>query len=124
MTISTIHSAKGLEWSVVHLPHLIDGAVPSDMALTSKSGLEEEQRLFYVGLTRARDELRLYVPLRMPFQRRSQDDRHGFAPMSRFLDDAVMPFVDAREVLPERPVSVAGTTTLSSVTVDLDPLWA
>jgi DNA helicase-2/ATP-dependent DNA helicase PcrA len=124
VTISTIHSAKGLEWSVVHIPHLIDGAVPSDMALTSKSGLEEEQRLFYVALTRARDELRLYVPLRMPFRRRSKDDRHGFAPMSRFLDDTVMPLVDAREVLPERPASVAGPTTLSSVTVDLDPLWA
>ena len=124
VTISTIHSAKGLEWSVVHLPHLTDGAVPSDMALTSRSGLEEEQRLFYVALTRARDELRLYVPLRMPFRRRSSDDRHGFAPMSRFLDDAVMPLVDAREVLPERPASVAGPARRSSITVDLDPLWA
>jgi DNA helicase-2/ATP-dependent DNA helicase PcrA len=124
VTISTIHSAKGLEWSVVHLPHLIDGAVPSDMALTSRSGLEEEQRLFYVALTRARDELRMYVPLRIPFRRRSLDDRHGFAPMSRFLDDAAMPLVDALEVLPERPASVAGPARGSSVTVDLDALWA
>jgi DNA helicase-2/ATP-dependent DNA helicase PcrA len=123
VTISTIHSAKGLEWSVVHFPHLIDGAVPSDMALTSSSGLEEEQRLFYVALTRARDELRLYVPLQMPFRRRSLDDRHGFAPVSRFLDEEVMTLVDAIEVVPERQRAVPEATP-SSITVDLDPLWS
>jgi DNA helicase-2/ATP-dependent DNA helicase PcrA len=123
VNISTIHSAKGLEWSVVHIPHLIDGAVPSDMALTSRSGLEEEQRLFYVALTRARDELRLYVPLRMPFRRRNQDDRHGFAPQSRFLDDALMALVDAMEVVPDRPTAVPQATP-SSIAVDLDSLWS
>jgi DNA helicase-2/ATP-dependent DNA helicase PcrA len=122
VTISTVHSAKGLEWSVVHLPHLIDGAVPSDMALTTESGLEEEQRLFYVALTRARDELRLYVPLRMPFRRRTHDDRHGFAPPSRFLNDSVMALVDAKEILPERLAAIAPGTP-SSITVDLDSLW-
>ena len=122
VSISTIHSAKGLEWSVVHLPHLIDGAIPSDMALTSRSGLEEEQRLFYVALTRARDELRLYLPLRMPFRRRTKSDQHGFAQASRFLDDTVMQLVDAREVLPDRLTTVAQRTP-SSITVDLGPLW-
>ena len=60
LTLSTIHSAKGLEWSSVHLLHVVDGALPSDMALASDDGLEEEQRLFYVALTRARDTLRVY----------------------------------------------------------------
>jgi DNA helicase-2/ATP-dependent DNA helicase PcrA len=92
------------------------------MALTTESGLEEEQRLFYVALTRARDELRLYVPLRMPFRRRTHDDRHGFAPLSRFLNDSVMALVDAKEILPERVVASAPGTP-SSITVDLDPLW-
>jgi DNA helicase-2/ATP-dependent DNA helicase PcrA len=123
VTLSTIHSAKGLEWSVVHFPHLIDGAVPSDMALTSGSGLEEERRLFYVALTRARDELRLYVPLRMPFRRRNLDDRHGFAQLSRFLDDTVTALVDAIDVVPDRPSAVPQATP-SSITVDLDPLWS
>ena len=68
VVISTVHSAKGLEWPVVHLPQLVDGAVPSDMALTSP-GLEEEQRLFYVAVTRARDRLYLYAPLRMHHHR-------------------------------------------------------
>ncbi len=69
LVISTVHSAKGLEWPVVHLPQLVDGAVPSDMALTTPAGLEEEQRLFYVAVTRARDRLYLYAPLRMHHHR-------------------------------------------------------
>ena len=51
LTISTIHAAKGLEWPVVHLPHLVDGALPSDMALGDPGGLAEEHRLFYVAIT-------------------------------------------------------------------------
>ena len=66
VSISTIHSAKGLEWPVVHIPHLVDGAFPSDMALDSPVGLAEERRLFYVAVTRAKDELSLYTPLRLP----------------------------------------------------------
>ena len=45
LTISTIHAAKGLEWPVVHVPHLVDGALPSDMALGDPDGLAEEHRL-------------------------------------------------------------------------------
>ena len=52
LTISTIHSAKGLEWKAVHLMNTTDGMVPSDMALGSTEGLEEERRVFYVALTR------------------------------------------------------------------------
>src|ERR1019366_9545072 len=61
LVLSTVHSAKGLEWRVVHLPHLVDGAVPSDMALSAPAGLAEERRLFYVAVTRARDQLYLYA---------------------------------------------------------------
>src|SRR6202042_3960713 len=64
LTISTIHAAKGLEWPIVHVPHLVDGALPSDMALGDPGGLAEEHRLLYVALTRARDHLYLYAPLR------------------------------------------------------------
>jgi hypothetical protein len=58
----------------------------------------------------------------MPFRRRNLDDRHGFAPLSRFVDDAVMELVEAIEVVPERPTAVPQATP-SSITVDLDPLW-
>jgi DNA helicase II / ATP-dependent DNA helicase PcrA len=76
VVISTIHSAKGLEWSVVHVPHVVDGAIPIDMALRTPAGLDEERRLFYVAVTRSRDELHLYAPLCMPHHRFAQDDRH------------------------------------------------
>ena len=89
LTLSTIHSAKGLEWSAVHLLHAVDGALPSDMALASDDGLEEEQRLLYVALTRARDTLRVYTPMRMPTHPTSFGARHVLAKPSRFLTSAV-----------------------------------
>src|SRR5258708_21246317 len=85
LVISTVHSAKGLEWPVVHLPHLVDGAVPSDMALSSREGLAEERRLFYVAVTRARDELYLYAPLRLHYPRTGRADRHAYPQLSPFL---------------------------------------
>jgi DNA helicase-2/ATP-dependent DNA helicase PcrA len=121
LVLSTIHSAKGLEWSIVHLPHLVDGAFPSDMALTSPAGLAEERRLFYVATTRARDELRMYTPLRMPHHRHGRDDRHSFAPASRFLDAAALATMEIEELSPAREPVPAGPP--ASVEVDLAPLW-
>jgi Superfamily I DNA and RNA helicases len=91
LTISTIHAAKGLEWPIVHLPHLVDGAIPSDMALGDPGGLAEEHRLFYVAVTRARDHLYLYAPQRLHVHRRGRDDRHGFGQLTRFLDEGRWP---------------------------------
>jgi DNA helicase-2/ATP-dependent DNA helicase PcrA len=108
LTLSTVHSAKGLEWPRVHVIHVIDGAFPSDMALSSDDGLAEEQRLFYVAVTRARDELSIYTPLRMPHHRRGRDDRHSYAPASRFLTDEVLATADVIEVpRPERSLAAA-----------------
>ena len=92
--LSTIHSAKGLEWDSVHLIRACDGAVPSDMALTSDAGLAEEHRLFYVALTRARDSLRIYTPDRLPTHPTSFRARHVIAKPSRFLTPAAMDRVD------------------------------
>jgi DNA helicase-2/ATP-dependent DNA helicase PcrA len=102
VVVSTVHSAKGLEWPVVHLPHLVDGAFPSDMALRSPRGLEEERRLFYVACTRARDELSLYSPLRMPHHRRATDDRHSYAQRTRWLDDPALALLQVEEQPPAR----------------------
>jgi DNA helicase II / ATP-dependent DNA helicase PcrA len=121
LVLSTIHSAKGLEWSAVHVPHVIDGAIPIDMALSTPEGLEEEQRLFYVAVTRARDELHLYAPLRMPHHRFAQDDRHSFAPLSRFITEDVQ---TALEITDEKPHRVDVETIAGRpLMVDLDPLW-
>lgn len=121
VVISTIHSAKGLEWPIVHIPHVIDGFIPVDMALTSPEGLAEERRLFYVAVTRAADELHLYSPQRMPVHRFGRDDRHGLAPMSRFIDHAV---TERLEIHDDGAVGVSvAPGSGHRVTVGLDDLW-
>jgi DNA helicase II / ATP-dependent DNA helicase PcrA len=123
VVISTVHSAKGLEWTAVHMPHLVDGAFPSDMALGSAAGLAEERRLFYVATTRARDQLTLYCPLRMPHHRRGRDDRHSFAPASRFLDDGVLATLDVQQQVPARSAEHPAAT-VAAIGVDLESLWS
>jgi DNA helicase II / ATP-dependent DNA helicase PcrA len=123
LIISTVHSAKGLEWPVVHLPQLVDGAVPSDMALSTAAGLEEEQRLFYVAVTRARDRLFLYAPLRLHHHRRGADDRHSYAQLSRFLDAAALAHCELTDAAPARPVLVPAAPLAASVDRDLASLW-
>jgi len=85
LTLSTVHSAKGMEWGAVHIIHAADGNFPADMSLSTTEGLEEERRLMYVALTRARDVLSVYVPLRYHHKRAGVGDRHSYAPLSRFL---------------------------------------
>jgi len=86
VTISTIHSAKGGEWRAVTVGHAADGNLPSDMALGDVDGLEEERRLLYVALTRAKEHLAVTYPLRYHIHRYGSGDRHHFAQLSRFLE--------------------------------------
>jgi DNA helicase II / ATP-dependent DNA helicase PcrA len=123
LIISTVHSAKGLEWPVVHLPHLVDGAVPSDMALSSPAGLAEESRLFYVAVTRARDQLYLYAPLRMHHHRMARDDRHGYAPLSRFLTADALAQCEITQAAPAAPVIPRVAALAAHVDAELDSLW-
>lgn len=95
VTLSTIHSAKGLEFSAVHVIRSCDGAMPSDMALSTPAGLVEEQRLFYVALTRARDTLDVYAPARLPTHPTSFLARHVVAKPSRFLTAEARRLMDA-----------------------------
>ena len=124
LVLSTVHSAKGLEWDSVHVIGVVDGQFPSDMALSTSTGLVEEQRLFYVAATRARDDLAIYTPLRMPHHRRALDDKHSFAAQSRFLDESALDTLDVVETA-SRSVGrdVAAGRTRVAVPV-LDELWA
>jgi DNA helicase II / ATP-dependent DNA helicase PcrA len=124
LIISTIHSAKGLEWPVVHLPQLADGAVPSDMALSTPEGLAEEQRLFYVALTRARDQLYLYTPLRLHYHRGGRDDRHGYAQLTRFLGPTALARCEVVDAAPPRPLIPRLAPLAQAVDHDLDALWS
>jgi DNA helicase II / ATP-dependent DNA helicase PcrA len=123
LVISTMHSAKGLEWPVVHLPQLVDGAVPSDMALTTPAGLEEEQRLFYVAVTRARDRLYLYAPLRMHHHRMARDDRHSYGQLTRFLSRAALAQCEETHAVPPRPALRPIAPLAASVDRELQALW-
>ena len=87
LVLSTIHSAKGLEWHAVHILALYDGNFPACMAAGSKETIDEERRLLYVAMTRARRQLHLYVPLRYYHRPHGMDDAHGYGKPSRFLTD-------------------------------------
>ncbi|MBW3590897.1 MAG: ATP-dependent helicase [Actinobacteria bacterium] len=90
LTISTIHSAKGCEWDVVHVIHATDGNIPSDLATGDPETVEEERRLLYVAMTRARNHLYVYAPLRYYVRPTGRDDAHGYARLSRFLTAQVV----------------------------------
>ena len=66
VTLSTVHQAKGLEWRAVFIIWMTDGMFPSGRSLESLEAIEEERRLFYVALTRAKDELYLTYPCCWP----------------------------------------------------------
>ncbi len=97
LTLSTIHSAKGGEWQCVHLLHVTDGNIPSDMATGDHASIEEERRVLYVGMTRARDRLWCYLPVRYHtgLGRARLSDRHVYGQRSRFLTDAVVATMDS-----------------------------
>jgi len=127
LVISTVHSAKGLEWDVAHILNASDGNFPSDMALASLEGLEEERRLFYVAVTRPRRALHVYVPLRYHHRPRGRDDAHLFGQPSRFLSDPVAACFDLdRTTHTERHHAVDGPVIDAALKVgaDLDALWA
>ncbi|NVB77413.1 MAG: ATP-dependent helicase [Kofleriaceae bacterium] len=91
LVLSTIHSAKGQEWRAVFILDVIDGRIPSDLGVGTTDQLEEERRLLYVAMTRARDHLHLVQPLRMFVEKQHRHgDRHVFAPRSRFLPDDIL----------------------------------
>jgi DNA helicase II / ATP-dependent DNA helicase PcrA len=97
LVLSTIHSAKGCEWDVVCLIHASDGCLPSDMATGSDEEIEEERRLMYVAMTRAKDYLYVTWPLRYYHRWSRFGDRHSYAQPSRFLTDDVRALMDTAE---------------------------
>ena len=95
LVLSTIHSAKGLEWDSVYVIHAADGNIPSDMATGNPEEIEEERRLFYVGLTRAKNWLYVCCPLRyFRYYRPSVSDAHSYAQRTRFLPEPVVELFD------------------------------
>jgi len=97
LILSTIHSAKGQEWTSVFLLNAVDGCLPSDLSTGSTPEIEEERRLLYVAMTRAKDQLHLLVPQRFyTYNQRGGGDRHVYAQRTRFIPPAILTCFDSR----------------------------
>ncbi len=95
LILSTLHSAKGQEWNAVTLLNMVDGCMPADLAAGSEAELEEERRLLYVGMTRAKHHLALMVPQRFHVTQQSRHgDRHLYAGLTRFITPELRPLFD------------------------------
>ncbi|BAL25698.1 ATP-dependent helicase [Azoarcus sp. KH32C] len=91
LILSTIHSAKGKEWPAVTILNVVDGCLPSDLATGSSEEIEEERRLLYVAMTRAKDHLDLIVPQRFYTSGQSRmGDRHVYGSRSRFIPNSIV----------------------------------
>lgn len=96
LVLSTVHSAKGQEWQSVYLLNVNDGNFPSEFAAGDPALLEEERRLLYVAMTRARDALHLIAPLRYYVTQQTRyGDAHVYGAASRFLTPAVLATLDS-----------------------------
>ncbi|MCG2584005.1 ATP-dependent helicase [Massilia sp. TS11] len=89
--LSTIHSAKGQEWKSVSVLNVVDGCIPSDMSTGNSADIEEERRLLYVAMTRAKEHLHLIVPNKFFIKQQAQlGDRHVYAARSRFITPVML----------------------------------
>ncbi|MEP2120645.1 3'-5' exonuclease, partial [Bauldia litoralis] len=97
LILSTIHSAKGQEWKSVFVLNCIDGCIPSDLGTGTTEEIEEERRLLYVAMTRARDALDLITPQRCyVHQQARRGDRHVLAQRTRFIPNHIVDHFEAR----------------------------
>jgi DNA helicase II / ATP-dependent DNA helicase PcrA len=118
LILSTIHSAKGREWSSVFVLNAVDGCIPSDLATGTTEDIEEERRLLYVAMTRAKNNLDILVPQRFYVHHQSsQADRHLYASRTRFLPDALLPLFEVRAWPAAKPEAPSRTTTGAKVDI-------
>jgi DNA helicase-2/ATP-dependent DNA helicase PcrA len=110
LILSTIHSAKGQEWKSVFVLNCVDGCIPSDLATGTRGEIEEERRLLYVAMTRAKEDLELIVPRRFFVHGQPRNgDRHVLAQRTRFLPPSTLEYF-AQATWP--PVAAAPVTPI------------
>ena len=107
LILSTIHSAKGCEWDAVYVIHAADGNIPSDMSTGSQEEIEEERRLFYVALTRAKDFLEVLFPLKYYHKKHRTGDAHSYAQLTRFLPESILNHFERVALQPKPQLDLA-----------------
>lgn len=125
LILSTIHSAKGQEWRAVYVLNCVDGCIPSDMATGTQEEIEEERRLLYVAMTRARDELHLIQPERFHTGGQARvGDRYVRVPRTRFITDSMLRlFETAAARGPEAPPFSVAAMPAVDIGAGLRGMW-
>ncbi|RDK01217.1 ATP-dependent DNA helicase [Paraburkholderia lacunae] len=123
LILSTIHSAKGQEWRNVFVLNGVDGCIPSDLGTGSEDEIDEERRLLYVAMTRAKEDLHIVVPQRFYVHNQPHlGDRHVWASRTRFIPAHLMPLFEAyawpRVPVPGAP-SAAGLAAAAQAKIEI-----
>jgi DNA helicase II / ATP-dependent DNA helicase PcrA len=120
LILSTIHSAKGQEWKSTFVLNVVDGCIPSDLGTGTTAEIEEERRLLYVAMTRAKDSLHLIIPQRFfTHQQSATGDRHVYAARTRFIPSAQLKHFERRSWPPIAPEQTTGSSFNKEVRIDL-----
>ena len=118
LVLSTVHSAKGMEWDTVYILNVVDGSFPSEFSTSRQELIDEERRLLYVAMTRARNELTLVCPLKFPLtQQAPRGDAHVYGGRSRFVSDKVLKCFETSSFTGSH-VGDANLDTTQSVRID------
>jgi DNA helicase II / ATP-dependent DNA helicase PcrA len=127
LVLSTVHSAKGMEWDTVYVLNVVDGSFPNEFATGKQELIDEERRLLYVAMTRARNELQLIVPLKFPLtQQAPRGDAHVYGGRSRFVTERVLKCFE-QDRYTGKHLSDSSLDTTQSVRIDavarLKDMW-
>tara|TARA_R110002111_G_scaffold254461_1_gene320082 strand:+ start:293 stop:2374 length:2082 start_codon:yes stop_codon:yes gene_type:complete len=127
LVLSTIHSSKGLEWDAVYVLQAADGSIPSEMSLESNDEIDEERRLFYVALTRAKNWLYVCFPHRQYFQNRRWNQAHSYAQLTRFVSSKTIPLFQRRPAFNadslDTPQEAEIETTAEDIRKNIRNMW-
>ena len=120
LVLSTVHSAKGMEWDTVFILNVVDGSFPSEFATGRAELVEEERRLLYVAMTRARNELQLCVPLKFPLAQQPRSaDGHVYGGRSRFMSEKVLKTMETAVYQAAQLAQAVGLDDARASSVDL-----
>ena len=127
LILSTIHSAKGQEWKSVFVLNVVDGCIPSDLGTGTTAEIEEERRLLYVAMTRAKDDLHLVVPQRFfTHGQNAHGDRHVYASRTRFIPSTLLKHFEAASwpvVAPGQGARAAAQDVRIDVGAKMREMW-